>query len=454
MNQLPYSSRILTVTDLTRSIRGLLETEFPFVTVKGEISNLRTPFSGHSYFILKDRNAQLKAVLFKGQKRYLEENPQEGRQVICRGRISLYEPRGEYQLIVDFIDFHGIGDLQIAFENLKNKLEAEGLFAEENKKQLPFLPAGICLITSPQGAAVHDFLKISASRFPAVPIEIFPVAVQGEEAAAEIAQALKMVNKQQRAEVIVLCRGGGSIEDLWAFNEEKTARAIFNSKIPIVTAVGHETDFTIADYVADRRAPTPTAAAEVVLPDRLTQLHKVRITEKRLLMAINNLLRNLQQQVKMQRHLLGDPSQLFDHFRLKIDNCQILMVQAVNSDLNSKRWLLANLNGKLMAHNPTERLSRQQQNIAELSRKLRHSMLMRLEQRKTQLSRTTTLLEAVNPLSVLGRGYAIVRSADDEQIIRNSNQVKKGEKITILLRRGELAGEVTDIIKEGDAGKP
>ena len=429
MNKSPYSLRVQTVSDLTRSLRGLLETEFPFVTVMGEISNLRTPFSGHSYFVLKDRQAQLKAVMFKGQQRYLEEKPRDGRQVICRGRISVYEPRGEYQLIVDFMDFHGEGALQLAFEKLKNKLAGEGLFAEEHKKQLPFLPAKICVITSPQGAAVHDFLKIAAARFPAVPIEIVPVAVQGETAAEEIARALEMVNEQQRAEVIVLCRGGGSIEDLWAFNEEKTARAIFASVIPVVTAIGHEIDFTIADYVADQRAATPTAAAEIVLPDRQALRHNLQKTEKRLVMAINQLLGQLRQQMKMQQQLLGDPSLLLDHFRLKIDNCQMMMIQGLNRKLNSCQRMLTELNARLMVVNPAARLSHQRRKVSELSKKMKLAMLMQLEQRKTELTRTTTLLKAVNPLSVLGRGYAIVRSTGEREIISDSRQVKTGENI-------------------------
>jgi exodeoxyribonuclease VII large subunit len=422
-----------------------METEFPFVTVKGEISNLRTPFSGHSYFVLKDQSSQLKAVIFKGQQRYLEEEPENGRQVICRGRISVYEPRGEYQLIVDFIDFHGTGVLQLAFERLKNELAAAGLFAAEHKKQLPFLPAKICLITSPQGAAVHDFLKIAATRFP-IPIEIMPVAVQGENAAAEIAQALEMINDQQRAEVIVICRGGGSIEDLWAFNEEKTARAIFASAIPVVTAIGHEIDFTIADYVADQRAATPTAAAEIVLPDRLALLHKLEITEKRLIRAVNQLLNDRQQQVKMYCRLLGDPSLLLDHFRLKIDNSQMVMTQSLNRELHLRQKQLTSLTGKLMAHNPAGHLSHQQQKIAELSRKLKLTMLMQLEKKRSRLTRTVTLLEAVNPLSVLGRGYALVRSDHDKKIISDSKQVRKGEKINILLNKGKLESEITKII--------
>ena len=256
--------RILTVTELTRSIRGILETEFPFITVSGEISNLRQPYSGHVYLTLKDENSQIKAVLFKLQQKYLRELPADGQKVICRGRISVYEPRGEYQLIIDYLERLGTGELQVAFGMLKQKLADEGLFDPVTKKEIPRFPARIALVTSPEGAALHDFLKVALERYPSQPIEIFPVRVQGKEAATEITNALVQLNQLQRSEVIVLCRGGGSIEDLWPFNEESVARAIYASHIPVVSAVGHEIDYTIADFVADLRAPTPSAAAETI----------------------------------------------------------------------------------------------------------------------------------------------------------------------------------------------
>ena len=259
--------RILSITEITQSITGLLEPEFPFATVAGEVSNLKRPYSGHLYFTIKDDNAQLKAVLFKQQQRYLSDLPRDGQQIVCRGRISVYEPRGEYQLIVDFLQARGEGSQQLLFEQLKKQLAEEGLFAAEHKKPIPFLPAKIALITSPDGAALYDFLKIALTRFPAIPIEILPVRVQGEEAANEIINGLALINNRKSSEVIVICRGGGSLEDLWPFNEERLARAIHASEIPVVSAIGHEIDFTIADFVADLRAPTPSAAAESIVPD-------------------------------------------------------------------------------------------------------------------------------------------------------------------------------------------
>jgi exodeoxyribonuclease VII large subunit len=315
-----FSPQAQTVTEVTSIIRGILETELPFVSVLGEISNLRQPYSGHIYFTLKDAGAQLKAVLFKPQQRYLQALPEDGMEVVCRGRISVYEPRGEYQLIVDYLDLKGSGALQIALDRLKKKLADEGLFDQAHKKKIPFLPGKIAVVTSPQGAAVRDFLRIAAARYAGIPITIFPVRVQGEGAADEIVQAINTINAQARADVIVLCRGGGSIEDLWAFNEEKLARAIFASHVPIVSAIGHETDFTIADFVADLRVPTPTAAAEAVIPNKRLLSARVSEAGHRLATAMKRKIDHGGYQVKVCRRMLGDPSSALDHYRLATDH--------------------------------------------------------------------------------------------------------------------------------------
>ncbi len=263
--ELPH---IYTVSALTREIRDRLETYFSLVWVSGEVSNLRQPLSGHYYFTLKDAGAQLRAVLFKGNHQHMRFKPQEGSQFLCRGRLTVYEPRGEYQLVVDYLEPLGLGALAQAFEALKTRLKDEGLFAPELKKPLPFLPRKIALVTSPTGAAVRDFLRLLRQRFPNLEVLIYPVKVQGAEAAGEIAQALDDLGAYPGVEVIVLARGGGSLEDLWPFNEEMVARAIHRCPIPVVSAVGHEVDFTIADFVADERAPTPSAAVELVVPDK------------------------------------------------------------------------------------------------------------------------------------------------------------------------------------------
>ncbi|MCA1766468.1 MAG: exodeoxyribonuclease VII large subunit, partial [Desulfobulbaceae bacterium] len=305
-----HSVTIQSVSELTRSIRGLLETQFPFVTVTGEISNLRKPYSGHLYFTLKDQDAQLRAVLFKQQQRYLDIRPENGQQIICRGRVSVYEPRGEYQLLIDSMEAQGEGRLQIAFEQLKIDLERQGLFEQSVKKPLPFLPDKVSLITSPQGAAVHDFLRMAENRYPGLPIEIIPVRVQGEGAGAEISKALYFLNEQQTTDVIVLCRGGGSLEDLWAFNEESLARAIYVSKIPVVSAIGHEIDFTISDFVADYRAATPSAAAEAVIPDKKALQQRIRRAEYNLSSNLTRINDRYRFRVDTRKRMLGDPSLL------------------------------------------------------------------------------------------------------------------------------------------------
>ena len=274
--------RVLTVSELNESIRLLLEAQYPFISVGGEISNLHKPYSGHCYFTLKDSGAQIRAVLFKMQQRYLSRFPKDGDHVVCRGRISVYEPRGEYQLIVDTIDHQGAGALQLAFEQLKQRLATEGLFDEHRKRRPPGFPGHITLVTSPRGAAVHDFIHIANRRCPMVRIAVYPVAVQGEQASAEMIRALEEINARVATDLIVLCRGGGSIEDLWAFNDEHLARAIRRSAVPVVSAVGHEIDFTIADFAADLRAPTPSAAAELLTPDSAALRVRINQQDERL----------------------------------------------------------------------------------------------------------------------------------------------------------------------------
>lgn len=445
--------KILTVTELTRSIRGILETEFPFVTVTGEISNLRQPYSGHLYFTLKDQDSQLKAVLFKTQQKYLRELPGDGLQVICRGRISVYEPRGEYQLIIDYIERLGTGDLQIAFETLKLKLDQEGLFAQEAKKKIPQFPSRIALVTSPEGAALHDFLKVASQRFPAQPIEIFPVRVQGKEAAPEICEALTVLNQRKRSDVIVLCRGGGSIEDLWPFNEESVARAIYQSNIPVVSAIGHEIDFTIADFVADLRAPTPSAAAEAVVPNKqiLTE-HIQRLT----LVLSKTVLQNIREKrhkVSLQQRMLGDPTSLVSHYFIYLDNVYSSLVYSYKSLLYKRTMVLESISGKLHKFSPVEQLSYKQQWARELNRRLQSMIVQHMRKKRDRLMAAATLLDAMSPLAVLGRGYAVVRSGPEEkppgELIRNSRQVTIGKKLDVILQEGKIGCEVTEIKEDG-----
>ncbi len=449
--------RILTVTELTRSIRGILETELPFVTVCGEISNLRQPYSGHLYFTLKDDSAQLKGVLFKQQQKYLRQLPEDGQQVICRGRISVYEARGEYQLIIDYLERLGTGELQIAFENLKQKLAEEGLFDQDHKKEVPAFPTRIALVTSPKGAAVFDFLKVARHRFPSLPIEIFPVRVQGKEAAPEICDALATLNQRKQSDVIVLCRGGGSIEDLWPFNEESVARAIYGSTIPVVSAIGHEIDFTIADFVADLRTPTPTAAAEAIVPNRQILREHIQRLKQLLARTISQTIQGKRHLINIQQRMLGDPRSLITHNLLHLDNVYSSLVHGYRRQLYTLSMQLGSLSGKLHKFNPVQQLTYKQQWTRELTRRLQSVMLQHLDKKVNRLTAATTLLEAISPLGVLGRGYAVVRSGHKEkppgELIRSTRQVTVGKDLEVILQEGKLGCKVTEIKKDGRDGE-
>ncbi len=432
-------AQVFTVSGLTSLIRGMLESRFPFVSVAGEISNLRRPRSGHIYFTLKDDNAQIRAVLFRMQQRYLERQPADGQMVVCRGRITVYEPRGDYQLIVDALDYHGAGVLQLAFEELKKKLAAEGLFADELKKSLPAIPAHVTLVTSPGGAAVHDFLRVAASRYPRTRIAIYPVAVQGEKAADEMVAALARINASVDTDLIVLCRGGGSIEDLWAFNEEKLARAIHASRLPVVSAVGHEIDFTIADFVADLRAPTPSAAAEMVLPDGRELLDRVLGCQERLGRTMQRRLDHLSERLSFLRQHLGTMARPLDTLALRLDHASLSLERAMRGLLETRQHALATCAGRLQQVSPATRLELHRQRLTGLKRRLLRAGPELVEKRGSELARLAALLEAVSPLSTLARGYAIVRKEGPAgTILTDSQQVTSGERLEVLLHRGRL----------------
>ncbi len=440
---------ILTVSQISRSIRTLLEGEFRFISVSGEISNLSRPYSGHSYFTLKDEGAQLRAILFKGQQRFLAKDINDGQQVICHGRISVYEPRGDYQLIVDSIDFHGAGALQLQFEKLKNRLAVEGFFDQARKKMIPMFPRKIVLITSPTGAAVHDFLKVWRNRQWGATIQIFPVRVQGTGAAAEIAAAIATVNRELDCDIIVLCRGGGSLEDLWAFNEECVARAIAGSTLAIVTAIGHEVDFTIADFCADLRAPTPTGAAEQIIPKLSILQRQILIFKRQLTILLLQKIDNYSRQVSQYRRLLGDLRLNLAHFTLQLDHTTSLLTSSMARFLQQQTLNLTRVRARLEHQSPVTRMTIQRQRLAYITTKLIQQMHVFLQQKNAAFSAQAALLDSVSPLATLARGYAIVRRKNTEQkkddIITSCRQVHRGEQIEILLHSGRLDCEIKEI---------
>ena len=443
---IPHPDEVLTVTQITQSIRELLEGNYRFVHIRGEISNLRIPYSGHRYFILKDSTAQLRAVLFKQQERYLDRPIKDGQQVICHGRISVYEQRGEYQLIVDSIEQDGLGRLQIAFEKLKNRLAAEGLFDPGRKRAIPAFPESIVMISSPTGAAIHDFLTVWRRRRSVAAIRLLPVRVQGNGAGEEIARAIDTANRLAAADLIVLCRGGGSIEDLWAFNEECVARAIVRSALPVVTGIGHEIDFTIADFCADLRAPTPTGAAEQILPD--CTLLKERIA------ALRNRLRHF-----LVRHLLVEERRLaacrktlatfpdnLEHMALGLDLSVHRFTRAADRFLRTREQRLAALLARLETQSPLHHLQLKGQRLEHLRQRLRHSIAAILHTMQSRLAAAAALLHSVSPLATLGRGYAIVRKKEvptgQWTVVADSGEVTTGDQVDVLLARGGLSCEV------------
>jgi len=444
----PEQFHIYTVSSLTREIRERLETHFSLVWVSGEISNLRQPLSGHYYFTLKDAGAQLRAVLFKGDHQHLRFKPQEGSQFLCRGRLTVYEPRGEYQLVLDYLEPLGLGALAQAFEALKTRLQAEGLFAPELKKPLPFLPRRIALVTSPTGAAVRDFLRLLKRRYPNLEVLLFPVKVQGMEAAGEIARALEDLPDYPGIEVIVLARGGGSLEDLWPFNEEQVARAIHRCPIPVVSAVGHEVDFTIADFVADVRAATPSAAVELVVPDK-SELHR------RLDRLGASLLRTMKQRQEVaRRHLdlmarrLPDMGRRLVDLRLRLDDRAEDLGRRIRRRLTVQGQHLRLAASRLILLNPRRALVAWRPRLEQAAYHLGQSFRRGLESRRRHLDYCRSHLDKLNPLAILQRGYAVATLLPQETVIRDAGQVPVGAGVRVRLARGRLDCEVQEVNQE------
>ncbi len=392
-------SHILTVTQLTRQIRDLLEGTFSEIWVEGEISNLTAPQSGHIYFTLKDEQAQIRAVLFRSSQRHLKFTLQHGMRVICRGRVSVYEPRGEYQVIVEYIEPKGVGALQKAFEELKARLEREGLFNLDRKRPLPVLPSRIGIVTSPTGAAIRDILRVMRRRHPRMGVLVYPVPVQGPAAAPAIAEAIGYFNREKCVDVMIVGRGGGSLEDLWAFNEEAVARAIYASRIPVISAVGHETDYSIADFVADLRAPTPSAAAEMVVE-----------SEEHLRSAVHGLLSRLTAAVRSE----------MEQVRIRLDHAIRLL------------------------GDPRKRTQEYGQRIDELQARLAYGLRNVLRQGRTRLGSMTAALDHLNPLGILSRGYSVTRREPAGTIIKNAGDVLPGDRIRTQVFKGVIVSHVEE----------
>jgi exodeoxyribonuclease VII large subunit len=437
MMELPFRY-ILTVSELTQEIKNILDLKFSDIWIEGEISNLRIPPSGHIYFTLKDDFSQIRAVLFKMQARTLRFVLQDGLHVVCRGRVSVYERRGEYQLILEEVEPKGIGALQLAFLQLKDRLEKEGLFAPAHKKPIPMVPQTIGIVTSPTGAVIRDMLHIIHRRFENVHILLHPVRVQGEGASLEIAKAIEDFNKRMNVDVIIVGRGGGSLEDLWSFNEEIVVRAIYHSKIPIVSAVGHETDYTISDFVADLRAPTPSAAAELVVREKREIKNTLHYLEERL---ENQILQTLQENRTNLSHLkkmLTDPRKKIEEYFLRTDDLVNRFRILTSWILKRKRERSLHLSERLSLQNPIQRVKNLRLAISEIGKRLGQTMRYSVEIQRQKVEGIFGKLGSLSPLSILQRGYSITRKFPSLQILRDAAHIREGDKVEVRLHKGTL----------------
>jgi exodeoxyribonuclease VII large subunit len=428
--------RILTVSRLTALIRGVLEENFDHVWVEGEVSNLAAPSSGHLYFTLKDSGAQIRCVMFRASARALKFRMQNGMGLILRGRLTVYDQRGEYQLVVEYMEPKGIGALQLAFIQMKERLAKEGLFDESHKKPLPLLPYRIGLVTSPTGAAIHDILKILKRRYVNVETLIYPVKVQGEGAAGEIAEAIRDFNLYGKVDVIIAGRGGGSLEDLWPFNEEIVARAIYNSRIPVVSAVGHEVDYTIADFVADLRAPTPSAAAELVVRNKAELAAEVDNLSRRMEFAIGHSLKQLWSRVEGLTRAVKDPTMLLGHYVQRVDDLRERLARAIMVDIVRRRERLTSLVNHLRLTNPEAEMERCRERLLRLSAKMDTAMRKILDGAHEAAAVCAAGLHALSPLAVLGRGFSVACRLPERTIVKDSGQVEPGDRLEINFYRG------------------
>lgn len=451
------SPQILTVSQVTREIRNLLEGTYPKVWIEGEISNLRVVHSGHAYFTLKDAHSQLRAVIFRSSWRQLPFTPESGMHVVAQGRLSVYEPRGDYQLLTTFLEPKGIGALQLAYEQLRDRLFQEGLFDEARKRPLPLVPQRIGIVTSPTGAAIRDIIRIVHRRRANVHLYLYPVRVQGQEATQEIVQGIVRLNAYEpRPEVLIVGRGGGSLEDLWSFNEEQVARAIAASEIPVISAVGHEIDYTIADFVADMRASTPSAAAELVVK-----------SEEELRQQINSLVARMHTVVQYRHaqaqqaldHLfnsrpLREPHRFVETLQQQVDDLLLQLEKGWQNSSQERARRLQHATRSLARLNPRVRWQRLYTHLTTLERRLQNAAQSRLTRRGETLGGLSSRLHTLSPLAVLGRGYSLCRDPISRQLVSRTALVHPGQQLEVLLQDGQLTCTVDDIdTKEPNYGR-
>ena len=431
--------QILSISELNKTVKGLLEKEFPFIYVEGEISNFSRPSSGHWYFTLKDEKAQIKCAMFRNQNRLVPFEPENGQQVVLYGKVTLYEGRGDFQIITTSLEVSGDGELRRSFERLKVSLQKEGFFDQKKKKAIPKFPNNIAIITSPTGAAIKDIFSVVYRRFPALGMTVIPTQVQGEEAVPQIVDAIETANKEQSSyDLILLSRGGGSLEDLWAFNTEPVAKAIFNSSIPVVSAIGHESDFTISDFVADLRAPTPSSAAEQITPDAKMIKNDISETSDRLIRAARRVTDSRQSELSHLIRRIRHPSSRLNEFSQRLDDLERRILSRISNLLRIKKSKLA----ERKISTPIQKIQQVNDRAKQLSRLMSQSYATLIKNRQASLNEKSSQLEALGPLATLKRGYAIVSDETNGKIVRNSDEITEGEKLEIRLSGGALTAQV------------
>lgn len=443
---------ILTVSQLNRSVKDLLEYNLPLLWVEGELTNFAQPSSGHWYFTLKDGRAQVRCAMFKNRNMSVRLRPKNGDKVLLRARVSLYEGRGEFQLIGEHMEPAGAGDLQRQFEEIKARLADEGLFDDSIKMPLPDWPQKLGVVTSPTGAVIHDVLHVLRRRYPILPVVLLPVAVQGESAGRQIVRAIEYANKHNLCDVLIVGRGGGSLEDLWAFNEEIVARAISASRIPIVSAVGHETDFTIADFVADVRAPTPSAAAELVSPDGAALALLFDRQEKRLEQLIKADLQARWNRLQHIRKRLRHPGEKLNQQSQTLDRLELRLLRAVKRHLQQRRDCARTAYARLLQQTPLLQIKHGQRSTEQLRRRLINAQSNLLKSKQAEFTRLTAALHNLSPLNTLNRGFAIVT---DEQgkVVYDSQSLAVGQRVDARVARGKLSCRIETITPpEADDG--
>lgn len=439
--------QIFSVSELNRTVRQLLENSLTLLWVEGEISNFARPGSGHWYMTLKDEKSQVRCAMFKGSNMRVGFEPANGMSVLVRCKAGIYEGRGEYQLVIEHMEEAGFGALQRQFEQLKASLSKEGLFDPSHKREIPSSIRHAGIVTSPTGAAIKDILSVLRRRFPSIAVTIYPTAVQGEQAQSQIAEAITNANDDNRCDVLIVGRGGGSLEDLWSFNEESVARSIHNSRIPIVSAVGHEIDFTIADFVADLRAPTPSAAAELISPDCNKVGIQFRNLELDLAKTMIRRVQNLSYSVINLKNQLQHPERKLQEQAQRLDHLDTRLIRAIHSTLEKKRRISTNSAERLVRQTPMEILLETRLKLKNGIQQLSKAMKQQLSQKNNDVEQSMQLLDAVSPLRILNRGFSVLRN-NNHEIIKSIKSVNIGESLKGRVSDGEIYVNVTKTISE------